>query len=97
MFGKDFTEEEVKDILDDYTKEGFVIVEFDMDEKTGETRVIIKFSDSKKAEEFIENINENKNKEDFIRGADFASGKVSFSAVLSPHISLFIPVVTFIF
>ena len=52
VFGKDFTEDEVKDILDDYTKEGFVIVEFEREEKTGETRVIIKFND-KKAEELL--------------------------------------------
>ncbi len=62
VFGK-ASKEEVKDILDDYTKEGFAIVEFERDEKAGETRVIVKFSDSKKTEKFVENINENKNNE----------------------------------
>ena len=84
VFGKAFTEEEVKDILDDYTKEDFVITGFDRDEKTGETRVIVKFSSKKEAEEFIENVNKNGKDEDFIRGAGFTTGKGSFSASLSP-------------
>ena len=96
VFGKDFTEEEVKDILDDYTKEDFIITKFERDEKTGETRVIIKFNDSKKAEEFVENINKNGKPEHFLRGADFASGKGSFSSVLSP-LSLLISMMVFIF
>ena len=37
VFGKDFVEEEeVKDILDDYTKGSFITVEFERDEKTRE-------------------------------------------------------------
>ena len=37
VFGKDFAEEEeVKDILDDYTKGSFTIVEFERDEKARE-------------------------------------------------------------
>ena len=43
VFGKDFTEEYVRDILDDYTKEGFTIVEFERDEKSGEIRIVISF------------------------------------------------------
>ena len=86
----------MKDILDDYTKEGFTIVEFERDEKTGETRVIVKFNDKGVAEEFVENVNENKKDEHFFREVDFASGKNSFSSVLSPLL-LLISVVTFIF
>ena len=84
VFGKDFTEEEVKGILDDYTKDAFIITGFELDEKTGETRVIVKFSDSSSAGEFVENISENGKEEHFVRGADFATGKGSFSLALSP-------------
>ena len=84
VFGKDFTEEEVKDILDDYTKEDFTITGFERDEKTGETRVIVKFNDSKDAEEFAENVDKNGNSEHFFRNIDFVSGKGSFSIALVP-------------
>ena len=88
VFGKDFTKEEVKDILDDYTKDGFVIVEFEKDEKSGETRVIVKFNDRKDAEEFVDNIDKNGKPEHFFREVDFASGKSSFSSILVPLHSL---------
>ena len=96
MFGKGFTEEEVKDILRNYTNDGFTIVEFEMDEKTGDTRVVIKFSDSTKAEEFAESINKDGKPEHFIRDVEFASGKGSFSSILSP-LSLFHSISIFLF
>ena len=71
----------MKDILNDYTKEGFIIVEFERDEKNGETKVIIRFNGSKDAEEFVENVDKNGKDEDFFRDADFASGKSSFSSI----------------
>ena len=69
----------MKDILRNYTNDGFTIVEFEMDEKTGDTRVVIKFSDSTKAEEFAESINKDGKPEHFIRDANVVSEKNSFS------------------
>ena len=79
----------MKDILSDYTKEDFTITRFEWDEKSGETRVIVKFSDSKDAEEFVENVDKNGKPEHFFRDVDFASGKSSFSHVIVPLFILY--------
>ena len=79
----------MKDILEDYTKDGFTITGFEWDEKSGETRVIIKFNDSKDAEEFVENVGKNGNSEHFIRDIGFVSGNGSFSSVLIPLFLLY--------
>ena len=75
--------------MEDYTKEDFTITEFKRDEKSGETRVIIKFSDSKDAEEFVENINKNGNPEHFFRNICFVPVKGSFSTVFVPLFLLY--------
>lgn len=57
---KDLSKDEIKtiikEIIDDDTVD-FVIEKFDIDEETGETKIIIKFNDKEKAENFVDNIN----------------------------------------
>ena len=82
---KDLTEEEVKEIIEKYTKEDFVIERFETDNETGEIKVIIKFKDSSKAAEFARNINEYKRPEDsFIRSASVVSNHGSLAITCFP-------------
>ena len=86
VFGKkDLKEEEIREIIKRYTDEEFTIVKFEINEDTGETRVIIKFVDSVKASEFVREVKESKRPGDnFIRRVNFVSGKFSFSSILTP-------------
>ena len=53
VFGKkDLEEEQVKEILQVYTKEEYTIVNIENDEETGGTKVLLKFVDKKGAENF---------------------------------------------
>ena len=83
---KDLKEEEIEEIIKEYTKEEIIIEKFETDKSTGEIKVIIKFVDSSKAAEFVRNVNENDGSEDnFIRGASVVSeNQVSFSLLCSP-------------
>ena len=57
MIGKKgLTEEEIKKIIEEFTDEDVIIESFEEDEATGETRVIIKFVDNEKANEFVRNV-----------------------------------------
>ena len=86
VFGKkDLKEEDVREILQAYTQEEFVIEKIEEDEETGEVRVIVKFVDQTKAAEFVRNINENEeSEENFVKGANVVSDHDSFSFPLSP-------------
>ena len=46
------TKEQVKEVLKQYTDEEFEIEEFEVDEATGETTVIIRFTEAEKAGKF---------------------------------------------
>ena len=48
----------MKEIIKKYTDEDFTIKGFEDDEKTGETTVIIKFVDTKKAEDFVHTVSD---------------------------------------
>ena len=48
----------MKEIIKKYTDEDFTIKGFEVDEKTGETTVIIKFVDTKKAEDFVHTVSD---------------------------------------
>ena len=54
---KNMTKEKAKEVIEKYTDEEFTIEKFEVDEKTGETKIIIKFVDTKKAEEFVRTVN----------------------------------------
>ena len=89
VFGKkDLKEEEVREILEVYTQEEFIIERFDVDEGTGEVRVIIKFVDVSKASEFVRNINEKEgssSSDNLIKGASVVSeNNSSFSFLFTP-------------
>ena len=55
---KDLTEEEIREIIKEYTQEEFTIVKIETDEETGETKVIIKFVDKETADNFITTVKE---------------------------------------
>ena len=61
--------EEIREIIKTYTDEEFVIEKIEIDPETGETRVIIKFSDPETANEFVRVINENKRPDSPIKNA----------------------------
>ena len=65
VFGrKDLTEKRVEEIIKKYTNdEGFTIIKFE--EKDSEVRVIAKFTDKEKAEEFIHGTKERKTSNKF--------------------------------
>ena len=54
---KDMTKEQVKEFVKRYTDEKFEIKEFGVDGETGETTIIIRFSNSEKAKDFVRNVN----------------------------------------
>ena len=82
---KGMKEGEIKEIVQRFTQEEFIIENFETDEKSGETRVIIKFIDKEKASEFVENANKNKNSNDGIKSIKFSFEKgKSFSRVFLP-------------
>ena len=86
VFGrKDLTEKKVEEIIKKYTNdEGFTIVKIEVDEKTGETRVILKFTDEEKAEEFIQSVSEERRGEDGIKSVEPAKkDEYSFSVTVS--------------
>ena len=86
VFGKkDLKEEEVREIIKEYTNEEFIIERFETGKETGEIRVIIKFNDKEKANEFVENMSKSKNSNDNIKSIKFSFEKgKSFSRVFLP-------------
>ena len=55
------TKEEFETIAKRYTDDVFEIKGFDVDEKTGETTIIIKFTDAEQAQNFVDKIGEASN------------------------------------
>ena len=63
VFNKgDMSEDEAREAIGKYTDEDFTIERFE--KEGGETRVIIKFEDKEKANEFVRNVNVNKRPDD---------------------------------
>ena len=50
------TEEQVKEVIKQYTDKKFEIKKIDVDGETGETKVIVKFTEPEKAGEFVRNV-----------------------------------------
>ena len=54
---KDITEEEVKEIIKNYSQDENIYIErIETDKDTGETKVIIRFKDTEKAKDFVRRI-----------------------------------------
>ena len=90
IFGKKgLTEEDVKEILQEFTKEDFVIGMFEVDNESGEIKVIVGFADSSKAAEFARNINENKGglENNLIKRVTIVSEQTSFASISIPVLS----------
>ena len=91
VFGKkDLKEEDVREILQAYTQEEFVIEKIEEGEETGDVRVIVKFIDQAKADSFVERIRES---------SEFGNGQIktvafiydpveSFSLLITPFLLL---------
>ena len=60
-------EEEIKNIISEYTDEEFEIERIVIDDETGETTVIIRFVDEYKAEKFVEAANDIKDSNNYIK------------------------------
>ena len=87
IFGKKgLTEEDVKEILQEFTKEDFVIGRFEVDNESGEIKVIVGFADSSKAAEFARNINESKGglENNLIKRVTIVSEQTSFASISIP-------------
>ena len=59
IFSKDVDKDDVERIITKFTDGTFTIEAFESNEDAGETRVIVRFIDSSKAEKFIRDVNEN--------------------------------------
>lgn len=81
---REISEEEAKKIIEKYVPDGEEIVIERFEAGSGETRVIIKFVDKDKANEFVQYLNENKSADDSIAFARPAIEYKSFSRSLSP-------------
>ena len=83
---KDLKEEEIEEIIKEYTQDEFVIVKFEDDENTGEIKVIIKFEDREVAESFIESVRTSSDTKSFIKRIGFIREEViSMSTLFSPN------------
>ena len=86
----DLEEGEAAEIIKGYTSEEFTIEGFEVDEKTGESVLIIRFTDVAKSEEFVRSINEHKRTVDgFIRRVNGVERRSSFSFFSAPLSLLF--------
>lgn len=91
VFGtSDLTEEQLKEVISQYTSEKFTIEEFDVDKETGETRVIIKFEDKTGAIKFMRTVNDivRDDPNSMFRKAESVERKPSFSLGLLPNMLL---------
>ena len=88
---KDLSDEKIIEIVKQYTDAKFTIIKVE-DDETGETKVIIKFTDVEKAEEFVRSVRTSSGKKgNFIRKIGFETEKIgdgSFSFIVCPF-SLF--------
>ena len=56
---KDITEEEVKEIIKNYSQDENIYIErIETDKDTGETKVIIRFKDAEKTKDFVRSVSE---------------------------------------
>ena len=87
---KDLSEEDVREIIEKYTKEEFTIKKFEVDKNTGELTVIIKFEDQEKASEFVRKVYQDKRADDgisYLRAT--TEYETSFSLTVYPGILTF--------
>ena len=84
---KDISDKEIEDIIKVIVADAeFTIVRYE-DNETGETRVVIKFTDSMKAEEFVRTVRTSSTASDLIRDVGFSFVRDnSFSALFYPSI-----------
>ena len=89
---KDLSREQVEEIIEKYTNGAeFTIETSESDEKTGETIVIIKFTDKEKASEFVRNVNENGKQDSLIKRVGMVPNhENSFSHIFSPFVSFYL-------
>ena len=80
---KDMTEEEIKEIIKEYTEEGFDIMKIE-DDETGGTKVIVKFEDMEVAINFIEKVEASSEGKTLIRKVGFIKEITSFSPAHHP-------------
>ena len=91
---KDMSKEEIENIIKEIIgddKADFVIEGFEVNKDTGETKVIIKFTDTEKAENFVETIkNSSGSTKNLIKNIEYCYGSPgSFSANLFISTSFF--------
>ena len=67
-----------------YTNAEFTILEIE-DDKSGETRVIIKFNDSEKASSFVETVKASNGNNAGIKNVEFISGYYAYSLSFKVH------------
>ena len=82
---KDMKEEEIKEIIKEYTQEEFTIVKFEDDKGTGEIKVIIKFEDRNSAEQFYHRVTESSGMGNRIKRIGFVDeSNGNFKSLLCP-------------
>ena len=88
---KDMSKDDIENIIKKFTDStDFTIEGFEVDKDSGETKVIIKFTDTEKAEEFFDNVHTNSEHIALIKRMDFVTdGHSSFSPNLFCLSSLF--------
>ena len=93
---KDLTDEDIEEIVKKYTNAEFTISKVE-DTETGELRVVIKFVDIEKAEEFVKSVKEasDSTRETLIKGVDFNSEAIKESTAL--RFSPLISIISFVF
>lgn len=84
------TKEGIKEIIEKFTNDNFVILIFEAEDTSNEIRIIIKFTDKEQAENFIENIkgSSDTSLNNIIKKVDYIHERIgSLSSVLYPMIS----------
>ena len=79
---KDLKEEEIREIVKEYTQEEFTIEKIETDENTGETKVIVKFIDVETAQSFIETVNLSSGTKNIIKKVGPIHGSIGNSSTL---------------
>ena len=82
---KDLKEEEIREIIKEYTQDKFTIEKIETDEGTGETKVIVKFEDRDTAEQFYRRVTESGRMGDtFVRVSFVDESDGNFNSLLCP-------------
>ena len=86
VFGKkDLKEDEIKEIIKEYTQKKFTIEKIEVDEMTEGTKVIVKFEDRDTAEQFYRRVMESSGMGDtFVRVGFVDESNINFKSLLCP-------------